>query len=225
MKLLHIIAGFSALASGAVALYALKGGKLHRKSGMVFVFTMLFMSAGGAALAIIKPERISIVAGMLTFYLVTTGLLTVRHRSEQFHLLDAVVTMIGLTAGILGFKFGFDALTSSSGTLDGLPPPPGFLFGAVATLSVIGDLRMMMRGIGGKRRVTRHLWRMCFALWIAAASFFLGQAQVFPEPLRKFPLLVIPPLLVLIIMIYWLARMRKQPVRPENYSHREGTLS
>jgi len=33
MKLLHIIAGLPALASGAVALYSLKGAKLHRKSG------------------------------------------------------------------------------------------------------------------------------------------------------------------------------------------------
>lgn len=215
MKLLHIIAGLTSLISGAVALYVVKGGKLHRKSGMIFVFTMLFMSLSGAVLAFIKPGRVSIVAGLLTFYLVTTALLAVGHRSEQFHWLDAFVTLLGLTTGILGFKFGFDALTTPSGTLDGLPPHPAFLFGAVATLSVIGDLRMMKRGNRGKQRIARHLWRICFALWIAASSFFLGQAQVFPEPLRKFPLLVIPPVLVLIIMIYWLVRVlyRKQPVQ------------
>ena len=38
MKLLHIIAGLTALISGGVALYAAKGGKLHRQSGK-FLFS------------------------------------------------------------------------------------------------------------------------------------------------------------------------------------------
>ena len=38
---IHIIAGLIGLATGAVALYAAKGAKLHRKSGMIFVYTML----------------------------------------------------------------------------------------------------------------------------------------------------------------------------------------
>jgi uncharacterized membrane protein len=33
---LHIITGAMAIASGFVALYALKGGTLHRKSGTIF---------------------------------------------------------------------------------------------------------------------------------------------------------------------------------------------
>jgi uncharacterized membrane protein len=215
MKLLHIIAGLSAFISGAGALYVMKGGKLHRKSGMIFVFTMLFMSASGAVLAIIKPDRISIIAGLLTFYLVTTALLTVRRPVQGFNWTDATAALFGLTTGVIGFTFGFNALNSASGKLDSLPPHPAFLFGTIALLAVLGDVRMMRRSIQGKRRIARHLWRMCFALWIAASSFFLGQAQVFPEPLRKFPLLVIPPLSVLIIMIYWLVRMlyRKQPIQ------------
>jgi hypothetical protein len=33
MRLVHIVAGRSGLASGSVALYALKGARLHRQSG------------------------------------------------------------------------------------------------------------------------------------------------------------------------------------------------
>jgi len=74
------------------------------------------------------------------------------------------------------------------------------------------DVRMMARGIQGAHRIARHLWRMCFALFIAATSFFLGQtqgspAQVFPEPLRQGAVLAIPVLLVLLLMFYWLARV------------------
>jgi hypothetical protein len=47
---------------------------------------------------------------------------------------------------------------------------------------------------------------MCFALFFAAGSFFLGQAEVFPEPLRRSGLLAVPVVLVLALMFYWLAR-------------------
>jgi hypothetical protein len=53
---------------------------------------------------------------------------------------------------------------------------------------------------------------MCYALFVASGSFFLGQAQVFPKPIRIGPLLAIPALLPLLLMFYWLARMR--PKRP-----------
>ena len=51
---------------------------------------------------------------------------------------------------------------------------------------------------------------MCTALLIAAFSFFLGQAKVIPKPIRIYPLLVIPPLLVLGAMVYWLWRVRRR---------------
>jgi hypothetical protein len=82
------------------------------------------------------------------------------------------------------------------------------MFGMVGFLATIGDLRVMWAGgIQGARRIARHLWRMCFALFIAAASFFLGQPQVFPAPLRRSGVLAIPVLLVLLLLVYWMARV------------------
>jgi hypothetical protein len=49
---------------------------------------------------------------------------------------------------------------------------------------------------------------MCFALFIAALSFFIGQAHVFPKPIRIPGLLVLPVLAVLVTMLYWLWRVR-----------------
>ena len=49
---------------------------------------------------------------------------------------------------------------------------------------------------------------MSFALFIAALSFFIGQAQVFPKPVRIMPLLALPVLAVLVTMVYWLWRVR-----------------
>lgn len=209
MTFLHIIAGLSGLTSGAVALYAAKGGKLHRQSGMVFVYTMLLMSASGALLAALNVERISVVAGLLTFYLVSTALLTVRRPLRSFSWLDTGALLVGLAAGLLGLALGMVSLGNANGEIDGLPGVMGFIFGSVALLGVIGDLRMMRaRGIQGKARLVRHLWRMCLALWIATASFFLGQADEFPAALRNPALLATPVVAVLLVMLYWLARVR-----------------
>lgn len=40
---LHIIAGTIAILAGFVALYAAKGARLHRRSGMLFVLAMLLL--------------------------------------------------------------------------------------------------------------------------------------------------------------------------------------
>jgi hypothetical protein len=65
----------------------------------------------------------------------------------------------------------------------------------------------MGRTLQGAPRIARHLWRMCLAMFIATASFFLGQARVFPESMRIFPLLAIPVALVLLLMLYWWVRV------------------
>ena len=86
---------------------------------------------------------------------------------------------------------------------------PFFVFGTVGLLAGIGDVRMLRVGmLRGAPRLARHLWRMCFALFIASGSFFLGQAKVFPKPIRIIPLLAVPVVAVLVMMVYWLWRIR-----------------
>ena len=78
------------------------------------------------------------------------------------------------------------------------------MFGVVGLVASALDLRMIRsRGLHGASRLARHLWRMCFALFIAALSFFLGQSDEFPEPLRIPALLMLPELAVLVAMLYW----------------------
>jgi len=61
----------------------------------------------------------------------------------------------------------------------------------------------------GVQRVVRHLWRMCFGLFIATGSFFLGQGdKVFPEFVLKTNVFSIPAILPLILLIVWIIRVR-----------------
>jgi len=55
---------------------------------------------------------------------------------------------------------------------------------------------------------SRRTSRCVFALFIAALSFFIGQADEFPESIRIMPLLGLPVLAVLATMFHWLWRVR-----------------
>jgi peptidoglycan/LPS O-acetylase OafA/YrhL len=103
---------------------------------------------------------------------------------------------------------GVEAI-ARGGNREGIPFFPFFLFGLVGLFGGIGDFRRMRSAPPrGGVRIARHLWRMCFALFIAAMSFFIGQADVFPKPWRIMPLLALPPFSVLGAMLYWVWRVR-----------------
>jgi uncharacterized membrane protein len=222
---LHIVAGALGILSGAVALYAVKGAVLHRRSGKIFVCAMLVMSVSGAILAALGPNWATVLQAALTFYLVTTGLTTVWRRPQESQWLDVAAMLVAFAIGITHVVFGLEALTSATGRKFGYPPPLFFVFGPLALVAAIGDLRMIRAGgLHGFRRLARHLWRMCVALFIATASFFLGQAKVIPPPLRIAPLLAVLALFPLAVMLYWLVQLRRRNGRQLPLRH-AGTVT
>ena len=75
----HIAAGGLAIVLGAVALSVEKGGTIHRRSGMLFVYAMLVMGATASMLGLRKgPTDPNVFTGLLTAYFVLTALTTVR---------------------------------------------------------------------------------------------------------------------------------------------------
>ncbi|HMM67537.1 MAG TPA: hypothetical protein PKC03_11395 [Dokdonella sp.] len=210
MRSIHVIAGLIALLAGALALIAAKGSPAHRRGGMVFVIAMLAMTSSAFVMAtLLHPNRLNVVAALVTFYLVATGLLTVRRPFEQSRRPVTAFMLMALATSAYALSIGILAINSSDGRIDGMPPQPLFLFAGVALLGAIGDLRLLRSAsIEATRRLGRHLWRMGFAMFVATASFFLGQARLFPAVLRKSGLLVIPVLLVLGTVIYWMVRTR-----------------
>jgi len=206
----HITAGALGLISGYVALYAAKGGTVHRKGGMVFVYAMVTMAVFGAVIALAEAERATLIAACLAAYLVITGLSTLRPATVQSWRFDAGALLVGFAIAVASLAFARGALMNP--TSSGSPDAVGLgVFGAVALLASIGDVRRLRsRGSRGIPRLRRHLWRMSFGLFIAAFSFFLGQAQVFPSFMRIPALLALPVLLVLGTMVYWLWRVRRR---------------
>jgi hypothetical protein len=205
----HVLAGSLALVSGAVALYAAKGAQVHRRSGLLFVVAMLTMCTLGAALAAGQPwAEVNIPAALMTAYLVITSLTTVRPAAVGSRWLDVGLLIVAAVVSAMTLTFGLEAV-GSGGRRNGIPAFPFFLFGTVGLIGSLGDVRMLRSGpLRGAARLTRHLWRMSFALFIAAMSFFFGQMDVIPQPVRKPALLALPVLAVLATMLYWLWKVR-----------------
>jgi len=207
----HVLGGAVAIVFGLIALTAGKGGWLHGKSGTVFVYAMLVMSLSGALVAIGRTgAAVNIPAGLVTAYLVVSGLLTIRPPSPRSRRVErlAMFAALAFSGGI----FVSSIVSASQGQT--AFAVPAAMFGVLALCAGIGDWRMLRAGgLRGRERLRRHLWRMCTALFVASGSFFLGPVRRIPEPLRAAPFRAIP-LLVLLAMVYWLWRLRRQRRQP-----------
>jgi len=208
MLLMHICAGTLGLLSGAVAISLRKGSGRHRVAGNVFVVSMLCLSASGVYMATLKHQPGNILGGALTFYLVATAWRIARRREGETEIFDWGALLVVLAVGVANVTFGFEAAHSPTGLKYGYPVGPYVFLGSVALIAAAGDVRMLVRGgLSGAQRIARHLWRMCFAWYIASASIFLARPHLFPAFFQKIGLLYFLTVLPLLLMIFWLIRV------------------
>jgi len=208
MLTLHICSGLLGCLSGAAAISFRKGSRNHGVSGKVFVASMLCLAASGVYLAVVKSQPGTVMGGVLTFYLVATAWRTARLKGPENGILDWVATLVALAVGTVTIAWGLEAAGSPTGLKHEYPAGPYFFLGSVAVVAAIGDIRRLGRkGLPGAQRIARHLWRMCFALFIAASSIFLARQHPFPALLRKTGVLFLLSFLPLLVMIFWLVRV------------------
>lgn len=209
--MVHVLAGLVGIVAGFAALAVRKGGPAHRTIGTVFFVSMLTMAGFAAVMAALDSQRLNTIAALFTLYLVATAWMAVRRaprttgRFETAAMLGAVlIAMSGLMIGIQASTVGVRDGDPSSGNM----PALYFVFAALATLGAATDLRLVVGGgLAGPPRLARHLWRMCLALFVAAGSFFFGQADEIPAALRG-EHLMIPPFAALGALAFWMIRVR-----------------
>lgn len=215
IALVHIVAGTVGLLSGYVALVVTKGATVHRKGGMLFVYSMLTMATFGVALALIrnKAPAINIPAASLTAYLIVTSLTTVRPLepgTRQGRWLEIAAMAVALGVGALTLLWGVEAI-ANGGKRNGMPAFPFFMFATFALLGAAGDIRILRYGaLTGASRLARHLWRMSIALFLAALSFSVQMASILARRQIRVPggAVALPMVIVLVVMLYWLWRVR-----------------
>lgn len=225
---IHIAAGGLAILLGAVALSVKKGGNIHRRSGLLFVYAMLVMAASASILSLLKGRADgNLLAGVLTAYFVGTALTTVRPASSWTRRINAVALTVAVVLAAGCVFSGVRMINAPGRDSNGVPfQTAGGMSLIVATVLVMaaaGDLRTMRFGMPrGGPRLARHLWRMCFALFIAAGSFFSVRARVatiLPEPMTTGFMRAVPIVLLFGAMFYWLWRVRGRRTLPVLVRH------
>jgi hypothetical protein len=225
---IHIAAGSLAIVLGAIALSVKKGGTIHRRSGLLFVYAMLVMGVSASILSILRGRDLgNVFAGVLTAYFVGTALTTVRPVSSWTRLINAVALTVAAVLAV-GCVFGGIRLISTPGYAPGgvsfrTSGMMSLIIAAVLAMAAAGDVRIMRLGMPrGGPRLSRHLWRMCFALFIAAGSFFSLRervATILPEPFTTGPMRALPIVLLFGAMFYWLWRVRGRRTLPVLVRH------
>src|SRR5262250_2247375 len=221
LLMFHIFGGIVGLLSGTAAMIFRKGSPKHVLAGKIFVAAMLMMASVGAFLAFLKHEPDNVGGGLFTFYLILTAWLTARRADGQTSKLDWAAVLIPLTLGSLTWVGGIKVVSSGGSSQSGVPVGMMFFMGSVMLLAAAGDIRMLMRGgVAGAKRIVRHLWRMCFGLFIASGSFFfggnnrplrllssVGLGRYWPPFLSSTGLYLVLTVLPLILLIFWALRI------------------
>ena len=220
--LVHIAGGTVGLLSGTAAIILRKGSARHALAGRIFVVAMLTMGRLAAYLAIVRHQPGNFGGGVFTFYLILTAWLTARRRPGETRRYDWILLLLPLALGLLTWKNGISIVRSGVDSPDGVPVGMSFFMGSVMLLAAAGDVRMLIGGgLLGAKRIARHLWRMCFGLFIAAGSFFMGPSNRplrllsaaglgphLPPALFSMGVYLVLTLLPLILLVYWLIRVR-----------------
>jgi len=207
----HIAGGAIGMVTGVVALASRKGQRVHRAAGSVFFLAMFAAYAIGAGVApfLETGQRPNFVAGILALYLLISGTMAARQREVKAGVPEIIGLVVALTITAAGVIFMRMGAASPSGTVDGSPPQAFFLFTIAGAFAAAGELHVLLRkSLSNVARMARHLWRMCFSLFIASGSFFLGQQQVFPKAVQDSVLLYVVALSPLPIMLFWLGKVR-----------------
>lgn len=199
----HIAAGFLALVAGSGAAAARKGGALHARAGTVFALLMLFVGASATILARLQEVPDPGLGGALTCYFVLTSWAAARRRGGTTGKFEAAACAVALCGAGAIIWYALAGGTTPAG------PGPLFAFAAVCLLAGLLDLRVILGPrLTLSQRLSRHLWRMCFAFFIAAGSFFIGQQDAMPQAVRGSPLLFALGFAPLAVMLFWLVRLR-----------------
>jgi uncharacterized membrane protein len=159
---LHIASGFTALFTGLVAMTALKGGKIHRRAGLVFFYAMLLVSASALTIAIPKGNLFLIFIAIFALYQNISGYRAIHNKSRIPHWTDWLITAVGGLNGIGMLLTGNIVL---------------LVFGGISTFLAVGDTilyaKVLQGKVIGKKEWLRQHIGMMMGTYIATSTAFL----------------------------------------------------
>ena len=203
---LAILSGYAAVRCARANICTARLGTIFRRrhAGHGEMATYLAISLAGAA----PGQTANIAAGALASYLVADRLHDGEAQGRNRGHVREIRALRGAAAAAM-FLPGASRAAEPRASSTAIAPVFYFVFGGISALLAALDLRVILQGgLSGAARIARHLWRMCFAFFFAAGSFFLGQQKVMPAWMHGAWYLYVLALAPLGFMIFWLIRVR-----------------
>jgi uncharacterized membrane protein len=204
--ILHLSAGTVGLVSGVIALFTAKGERAHRVAGTVFFCAIVTTAGTGVYMGFVRGQVNNAIAGIITLYLVVTALMTVLRPEKTTGRFEIAAFLFAAVGAAAAYYSVIDEMRKGIAFMGGVP---NLIFASIIAFAAALDLSVILRrGIAGRQRIARHLWRMHLGFAAAVGSFFPGQLhRLWPDLLKVKPFIVLftPPFAVLALMLFWLA--------------------
>lgn len=148
------------------------------------------------------------VAGALTIYAVATGWATARHQEKTAGLFEGVAGVIALACALGGYWSAYLISVGAKAADNPYIVTATIIISSVMALAALGDFSVVLRrGLSGRQRIARHLWRVCFGLVIAVGSFAAQGARILPDWFPGGQAILASLGLVIATMAFWLVRV------------------
>lgn len=130
---IHIVAGFTGLASGILVM-ALpnKGNKLHKRTGLFYFIAMMVSSILSIYLSVSIGNLPLLSIGVFTFYMLLAGFVTTVKRINRFRWVFIPLSILGLASGVYMVSSGIIFLV---------------VFGGLQIWLVIQDIWMLRKKV------------------------------------------------------------------------------
>ncbi|MBN9383128.1 MAG: hypothetical protein J0H74_20390 [Chitinophagaceae bacterium] len=178
--ILHIIGGFFALISGAIAMLTRKGGRIHRRNGKIYFVCMTVVFVSAVILSTAHHIPFLLMVGFFSYYMVVRGyrILYLKNlgRGQRPAVLDWTIVL--LAGGFIICLLGWGIVHAIRG------PGMGYVaivFGGLGSSFLAGDVRKFLRPSTEKMHWWyTHIAGMCGGYIATVTAFVVVNVQMNP---------------------------------------------
>jgi uncharacterized membrane protein len=197
---LHAPLGGVALISGSVSVIAKKGGRIHRKYGKIFYYSMLITAISAFIISILPNHESPFLftIGLFSMYFLIGGIRSLRFKNKEFDVkIDRIIAYTMIITGLFMIVYPI-VLYGQLNTILTTFGCVGILFG-LRDLKLFNDKERLRKGW-----LKLHLGKMTGG-YIAAVSAFFVVNQILPGISNWF----VPSVVGSVFITYWMNKLNK----------------
>tara|TARA_B100000676_G_C17890013_1_gene738673 strand:- start:94 stop:762 length:669 start_codon:yes stop_codon:yes gene_type:complete len=211
LLIIHIIAGFTSLVTGLISILSLKGGKIHKKSGKIYFYSMTIVFVTAIIIASYRFNRFLFLIAFLSYYSAFAGVRKLKlknlHKNQKPKWYDWTAGIINGIANLffigLGIYYSIENGFFSGGALLSV----GFGIGGLL-ISYVNLKPFIIKPNKSYHWYLSHIGNM-FGGYIATSTAFLSTLISKYEIMNPFLGFALPSIIGVPLLIYWMNKTEK----------------